>query len=123
MKNILTIAAMMALPVGLSGCDKKPETPKVEAPKAVATTDAMSNMAMPADSKKGKATGTVIAVNTAAGTITLEHSAIPAVGWSAMTMGFSAKPGVLTGIAVGDKVDFDVTVKGSAGEVTAIKKH
>ena len=40
-----------------------------------------------------------------------------------MTMGFSAKHGVLTGIAVGDKVDFDVIVTGSTGEVTAIKKH
>ena len=71
----------------------------------------------------GKGSGTVVAVNAATGTITIEHSAIPAVGWSAMTMGFSAKPELIKGIAAGDKVDFDLTVTGSAGEVTAIKKH
>ncbi len=121
MKKTLMIAALIALPVGLSGCHKKAEAPAAVAPKAEA--NAMASMAMPADAKMGKATGTVIAVNAAAGTITLEHSAISAVGWSAMTMEFSAKPGVLTGIAVGDKVDFDVTVTGSSGEVTALKKQ
>ena len=123
MKKTLMIAALIALQVGLSGCDKKAEAPKAEAHKAETSAHAISGMAMPVGSKTGKATGTVIAINAAAGTITLEHSAIPAVGWSAMTMGFSAKHGVLTGIAVGDKVDFDVIVTGSTGEVTAIKKH
>ena len=123
MKNKLALAALMALPIGLSGCDKKPEAPKVEAPKVAATADAMSNMAMPADSKMGKGSGTVIAVDATAGKITLDHGAIPAVGWPAMKMGFSAKPDLLKGVAVGDKVDFDLTVTGSAGEVTAIRKH
>ena len=123
MKNKLDLALLMALPIGLSGCDKKPEAPKVEAPKVAATADAMSNMAMPADSKMGKGSGTVTAVDATAGKITLDHGAIPAVDWPAMKMGFSAKPDLLKGVAVGDKVDFDVTVTGSAGEVTAIKKQ
>lgn len=122
MKNLLSLAVLMALPIGLSGCDKKPEAPKVEAPKAAASTDAMSNMAMPAGSKMGKGSGTVTAVDAATGKITLNHGAIPAVGWPAMKMGFTAKPELLKGVAVGDKVDFDVTVTGTAGEVTAIKK-
>lgn len=123
MKNILPLAALMALPISLSGCDKKPEAPKVDAPMAAATSDAMSNMAMPSGSKMGKGSGTVTAVDAATGKITLDHGAIPAVGWPAMKMGFSAKPDLLKGVAVGDKVDFDVTVTGSAGEVTAIKKQ
>ena len=123
MKKTLMIAAMIALPVVLSGCDKKPEATKVEAPKVAATTDAMSNMAMPADSKMGNGSGTVTAVDATAGKITLDHGAIPAVGWPAMKMGFSAKPALLKGIAVGDKVAFDLTVTGSTGEVTAIKKR
>ena len=118
MKKAMILTALIALPLGLSGCNKAPEAPKV-----TVSADAMSGMAMPAGAKMGKATGNVIAVNAAAGTITLEHSAIPAVGWSAMTMGFTAKPDLLTGITVGDKVDFDVTVTGSAGEVTGIKKR
>jgi Cu(I)/Ag(I) efflux system protein CusF len=123
MKNILTLAALVALPIGLSGCNKKPEAPKVEAPKAEATADAMSNMAMPADAKMGKGAGTVTAIDAVAGKITLDHGAIPAVGWPAMKMGFSAKSDLLKGVAVGDKVDFDVAVNGSTGEVTSIKKQ
>jgi len=123
MKKTMMIAALTALPVGLSGCDKKPEAPKVEAPKAAATADAMPNMEMPVGSKMGKGSGTVTAIDATTGKITLDHGAIPAVGWPAMKMGFSAKPETLKGVAIGDKVDFDVTVTGSAGEVTAIKKQ
>ena len=123
MKKAMILTALIALPIGLSGCDKKPEAPKVQAPKAAATADAMSNMEMPVGSKMGKGSGTVTAVDVVAGKITLDHGAIPAVGWPAMKMGFSAKPDLLKGVAVGDKVDFDLTVSGSAGEVTAIRKH
>ena len=123
MKKSLVIAALIALPVGLSGCDKKAEAPKIEAPKAAAPADAMSSMAMPEGSKMGKGTGTVTAIDAAAGKITLDHGAIPAVDWPAMKMGFSAKTDVLKGISVGDRVDFDLTVTGNAGEVTAISKH
>ena len=70
-----------------------------------------------------KSTGTVTAVDPASGKITLEHGAIPAVEWPAMTMGFAAKPELIKGIAVGDKVDFDLTVTGTAGEVTKIAKQ
>ena len=123
MKKTMMIAALIALPVGLSGCDKKPEAPKVEAPKAAVTADAMPNMEMPVGSKMGKGSGTVTAIDAATGKITLDHGAIPAVGWPAMKMGFSAKPALLAGIAVGDKVDFELTVTGNAGEVTHIKKQ
>ena len=123
MKKAMILTALIALPIGLSGCDKKPEAPKVEAPKVATTADAMSNMEMPAGSKMGKGSGTVTAVDAVNGKITLDHGAIPAVGWPAMKMAFSAKPDLLKGIAVGDKVDFDLTVSGSAGEVTAIRKH
>ncbi len=123
MKKALILTALMALPIGMSGCDKKPEAPTVEAPKTAATADAMSNMKMPVGSKMGKGSGTVTAIDATAGKITLDHGAIPAVGWPAMKMGFSAKPALLSGIAVGDRVDFDVTVSGSAGEVIALKKQ
>ena len=123
MKKAMILTALIALPLGLSGCDKKPEAPKAEAPKAEATADVMSNMAMPAGSKMGKGSGTVTAVDAATGKITLDHEAIPAVGWPAMKMAFSAKPDLLKGVAVGDKVDFDLTVTGNAGEVTAIRKR
>jgi Cu(I)/Ag(I) efflux system protein CusF len=123
MKKTQIITALFALPLALSGCGKKAEAPAAEQPKAEAPADAMASMAMPADAKMGKGSGSVTAIDAAAGKITLDHGAIPAVGWPPMTMGFSAKPDLLTGIAVGDKVDFEVTVTGSAGEVTTIKKQ
>ena len=123
MKKTMMLSALIAMPIGLSGCDKKPEAPMVEAPKAAAPADAMSGMAMPADSKMGKGSGTVTTMDAANGKITLDHGAIPTVGWPAMEMEFSAKPAFLTGIAVGDKVDFEVTVTGNAGVVTKIKKQ
>ena len=123
MKKAMILTALIALPIVLSGCDKKAEAPIAEAPKAEATTSDMAGMAMPAGSKMGNGSGTVTAVDATAGKITLDHGAIPAVDWPAMKMGFSAKPELLKGIAVGDKVDFDLTVTGSAGEVTGIKKR
>ena len=123
MNKTMTMAAIAALSIALSGCDKKPEAPKADAPKVAATAGAMSDMAMPDGSKMGKGSGTVTAVDAMAGKITLDHGAIPAVDWPAMKMSFLAKPDLLKGIAVGDKVDFDLTVTGSAGEVTHIKKQ
>ena len=123
MNKTLIFTTFAAASIALSGCDKKPEAPKADAPRVAASTDAMTNMAMPEGSKMGKGTGTVTAVDATAGKITLDHGAIPAVDWPAMKMGFSAKPDLLKGFAVGDKVDFDLTVTGSAGEVTAIRKH
>lgn len=123
MTTTLKLAALIAATIGLAACDKKAEAPAAEAPKTAASADAMPNMAMPIDAKMGKATGTVTAVDAAAGKITLDHGAIPSVGWSAMTMGFSAKPDLLAGVAVGDTVDFDVSVTDSGGQVTAISKR
>lgn len=85
----------------------------------------MGNMAMPANSgvTMAKAAGKVIAIDTSASTITIDHSAIPAVDWPAMTMTFKADPKLLADVAVGEKVAFDLAVKGSVGEVLAIKKQ
>lgn len=118
MNKTVMIVAMIALPLGVAGCDKTAEAPKAEAP-----AEAMADMAMPAEAKMAQGSGTVTGIDPAAGKITIEHGAIPAVSWPAMTMGFSAKPDVLKEIAIGDKVDFDLTIVGNAGEVTAIKKQ
>ena len=113
MTNILKIAALAAVSAGLSGCGQNAEAPTAEASVAAA----------PVTGKSGKATGMVTAIDAEAGTITLDHGAIPAVGWPPMKMGFSAKPDLLAGIAVGDKIDFDVTVTANGGQVTAIQKQ
>ena len=113
MTKMFGIFALVAVSIGLSGCGQSAEGPSVEA----------SGSAAPIEGKSGKAAGTVTGIDAAAGTITLDHGAIPAVGWPPMKMGFSVKPDLLAGISVGDKVDFDVTVTGSGGHINAIQKQ
>ena len=65
--------------------------------------------------------GVVKAVDTAKNTITLQHEAIAAIGWPAMTMTFKlASPDLLKGVKVGDKVRFSLHPAGIASTVTAI---
>lgn len=115
MKKIVLMTAMIALPLGLAGCDKK-----AEAPKAEASGEAMADMAMQAEVKHGKGTGTVTAIDPAKGTVTLDHGEIAELQWPAMKMGFAAKPEVLKDVKVGDKVSFEIDWDGKAGTVTAI---
>nr|WP_294846437.1 copper-binding protein [uncultured Sphingomonas sp.] len=119
MKKTVLMAAMLALPFGLAACDQK-----AEAPKAEASTDAMGekmgDMAMPAEMKHGKGTGTVTAIDPAKGMVTLDHGEIPELQWPAMQMGFAVTPEVLKDVKVGDKVNFEIDWDGKAGTVTAI---
>ncbi len=107
----LTIA--LGLAVLTAACDKQAETPvAADASQAVTTAPIMA-----------KGHGTVTAIDNAAGTITLDHDPIPEAKWPAMTMAFKAAPAIRDATKVGDKVDFDLTLTGSAGEVTAIAKQ
>jgi Cu(I)/Ag(I) efflux system protein CusF len=88
---------------------------------AAADMSTMSMSATPA-AKHGKATGVITAVDQKAGTLTIRHGPIPAVGWPAMTMTFMAKPAaLLRGLKVGQTIGFDCTVRGAAAEVTAVR--
>jgi len=82
----------------------------------------MDNMAMSA-ATMAKGTGTVTAIDKAAGTITLDHGPIAEANWPAMTMGFKAAPGLTDRVKVGDKVAFDLKLEGGSGEITAITKQ
>ena len=66
--------------------------------------------------------GVVKAIDTAKGAITLQHEAIAAIGWPAMTMPFKvASPGLLTHLKVGDKVQFTFHQASAGSTVTAIR--
>ena len=117
--------AAIGLAALLAACGEKAATNATPANATASASTAagdMGNMAMPAHTKMGKGTGTVTAIDKAAGKITLNHGPIPGVGWPAMTMAFNAKPELLDSVAVGNNVAFDLTLRGSAGEVTAIHK-
>jgi Cu(I)/Ag(I) efflux system periplasmic protein CusF len=119
----LYLPAALTTAILLSACGQKAETTAMEQPAATNAAADMGKMAMPVGAKMGKSTGTVTAIDKAAGKITLDHAPIPEVSWPAMKMAFDAKPALLDGIAVGDKVAFDVTIKDNAGEVTALRKQ
>lgn len=76
-----------------------------------------------ADATTADGAGVITAVDPAAATITINHEAIRSIGWPAMTMTFKASPAVLREAAVGDRIQFDLTVRDGAGEVTAIYPH
>ncbi|MCX8475859.1 MAG: copper-binding protein [Sphingomonas sp.] len=82
----------------------------------------MDNMTMPM-AKTAHATGTVKAIDKAAGTVTIEHGPIAEANWPAMTMAFKAAPGLLDSVKVGDKVAFDLKLEENGGEVTAITRQ
>lgn len=125
----LTIA--LGLAALTAACGKKAETPVTAetnqaTPAAAAMGGDMGNMAIaPAAAVPimAKGHGTVTAIDKTAGTITLDHGPIPEAKWPAMTMAFKAAPAITDAAKVGDKVDFDLTLTGNAGEVTAIHKQ
>lgn len=131
MKTLYATAAI-GLALALAACGpRKPAEPAPAAdaamasasPEAPASTDGdMSKMAMAPGAIMAKGTGVVTAIDKTAGTITLDHGPIPEAKWPAMTMAFKANPAsLLDTVKVGDKVDFDLKIEGSANEVTGIR--
>jgi Cu(I)/Ag(I) efflux system protein CusF len=114
MKTIIILATALAL----TACNKA-----ADAPAKPAASNDMASMDMSAAVKTGSGSGKITALDNAGGNITIDHGPIPAVGWSAMTMGFKADPKILEGVAVGDQVDFDLSLRGNNGTVTAITKR
>jgi Cu/Ag efflux protein CusF len=80
--------------------------------------------AAPAAAGPITSTGTVTEVDPAAGTITINHEAIPAISWPAMTMQFTAEnPAILQGVAAGDSVRFEVKSASETSVVTSVQKQ
>lgn len=121
MKNSLVIICGLTLVTSLAACKKEAEAPKPTETTAAKTGD-MSEMPMTSAAKHGNSTGTVTAIDAAKGTLTLDHGEIAALQWPAMKMEFSATPHLLSGIKVGDKVEFEIEWDGKAGVVTAMNK-
>ena len=124
MKSVYLTSALAAT-ILLAACGEKASTADgADATKGSANADS-GELAKgdPSEAKAVKSSGTVTAIDKAAGKITLDHQSIPEVGWPAMTMAFSAEPEVLETVEVGDRVGFDVSITGNSGEVTAITKQ
>jgi Cu(I)/Ag(I) efflux system periplasmic protein CusF len=117
MKRLAALSALIALSLGAA------------AP-AAAQSSGMQGMDMKTDKdhkgmaehKSHKAAGTVKSVDTAKGTVTIDHEAINSINWPAMTMTFKAKnEAMLQAVRPGEKVDFSLVQSGSDYTVTQIK--
>jgi Cu(I)/Ag(I) efflux system protein CusF len=89
---------------------------------------AKDEMAMPMPTSKATAhkdiigKGTIVSENKADGNVTLQHEAIPAIGWGAMTMEFKVKDKMLLNkVKKGDKVQFTLVQQGQDYVITSIK--
>jgi Cu(I)/Ag(I) efflux system protein CusF len=99
--------AVALLATGIAGCSD-------------ATPDAQPSAPTAAETRSGKGAGTVTAVDSGAGSVTIAHGPMPEVGWPAMTMTFAADSALLGGVAEGDRVAFDLTVAHGRGTITAL---
>jgi Cu/Ag efflux protein CusF len=132
MKYIVLTAGVLSAALALAACGQKTEMAQAPAaapepaaaPATTPATDNMAGMNMAAEgAKMAKGMGTVTAVDATAGTITVNHEAIPEAKWPAMTMGFKSTPALAQSVKVGDKVMFDLKLENGGGEITAIQKQ
>lgn len=134
MKNLFVKSRTLALGlslsagavIGLTACSQQPvkeaETPAATSSAAAPAPAEMDAMPTPAtEEKSATARGVISAIDAEGGKITIEHEPIASLEWPAMTMGFTASPGLIEQVKVGDRVEFDMVVTGSASEVTAIR--
>ncbi|EHU2953337.1 TPA: copper-binding protein [Acinetobacter baumannii] len=117
MLKIIKVMAFVTTVAALSACSKN-EAPKQE--KSEAPMEQMSKDTAKAVS--AQAIGVITAIDTKENLLTLNHEAIPAIKWPAMTMGFKvADPGLLNGLTVGQHVEFELKAEGENYIIVAVK--
>ncbi|MFZ5669003.1 MAG: copper-binding protein [Pseudomonadota bacterium] len=119
MKPLVPMFAALAL----AACGQTPAKPAGDAEKApAAAMGGMNGKGMDmAGAAMATGSGTVTAIDKAAGTITLDHGPIAEVGWPAMTMAFEVAPAsLLDAVKVGDRVRFEMRMVGGTGQITAL---
>jgi Cu(I)/Ag(I) efflux system protein CusF len=68
-----------------------------------------------------QASGTVKAIDSQKGSVTIAHGPVPAVKWPAMNMGFKATPEQLAQVQVGQQVMFEFKIEGMAATLLSIE--
>ncbi len=68
--------------------------------------------------------GTVTAIDAAGGTVTINHESIAAISWPSMNMQFTAEdPAILQGVAVGDRVNFELKSATETSTITMVRRQ
>lgn len=84
----------------------------------------MMNAAEGSDASVVAGAGLVTAIDTSDGTVSLDHEPIAAIDWPAMSMQFTVEdPSLLQGIAVGDRVSFELKGRTETSVITALRRH
>ena len=130
--RITTLVTLLAAPLALAACGSGNDTEMMD---DTAMADGqMADGQMPmgdgdmpmigSDSamQTASAEGTVTAIDADAGTITVDHGAVPAIEWPAMTMGFEADEQLRQDVAVGDAISFEFTTGEGGNTITSITK-
>lgn len=127
MKRCIILLTGLAAVLAACGQQAEPESPAMPmaqpgSPTASAGADGASSSPAAA-ARTADGAGVITAVDPASATITINHEPIRSIGWPATTMKFKASPAALREAAVGDRIQFDLTVRDGSGEVTAIYPH
>ena len=125
----LTWLTLLAVPLSLTACDNANDTEMPMEDEGMP----MGPDATPMDgenmptiqsgaARTASAEGTVTAIDTEAGTITLDHGPVPALDWPAMTMAFDAAPEVRSQVAVGDAVTVEFEASDAGNRIASVSK-
>ncbi len=115
MKSTRILTGSMVLLIAVSACSPAADKQTTTAPKEAAGATASSEV------QHGKSEGKITAIDTAKGTVTLDHGEIPELQWPPMAMGFEASADLLKGLKVGDRVAFELDWNGATGRITRIE--
>jgi Cu(I)/Ag(I) efflux system periplasmic protein CusF len=130
--RITTLMTLLAAPLALAACGSGDDAEMMD---DTAMADGqMAGGQMPMDDgnmpmmgsdgamQSASAEGTVTAIDADEETITIDHGAVPAIKWPAMTMAFEADEQLRNDVAVGDKVSFEFATGESGSSITSITK-
>ena len=118
MLKFMKIIALVTTIAALSACSKNEAS---EQKKADAPMEQMNKESSTATT--AQAVGVITAIDTKENILTLDHEAIPALKWPAMTRGFKvADPALLNGLTGGGRVGFELKIEGESQIIVAVKK-
>lgn len=115
--RIATLMTILAAPVALAACGSAEDRSDRGADMGDMTMDQSGDTPQTATAE-----GTVNAIDAEAGTITIAHGPVPAIGWPSMIMPFDADAKTLAGLAAGDEISFEFSTGPEGSVVTSITK-
>ena len=110
--NVIRSAGVMTLALLLAACGER-QSASPEGANAAGSSTAN------AAAEVYSGSGTVQSI--AADKVTIAHGPIEGIGWPAMTMTFTAPPGMVEGVKAGTQVDFSFRQDGGAYVLTSLR--